>query len=83
MAAYEHHKSKEAGKNPNLHRGSALGMINFGAPSGIDNGDYVTSEADSGSNIVPDASFIETTVQISNNGKTSNPIFQMDWGYFA
>ncbi|XP_055814901.1 putative high mobility group B protein 11 isoform X3 [Solanum dulcamara] len=83
MAAYEQHKNMETTKNPNLHRGLAPSMINFGAPSGIDHGLIVTSQADTRNNIVPDASFIESTVQISNNGKTSNPIFQMDWGYFA
>lgn len=83
MAVYEQHKNKETTTNPNLHRGLVLSMINFGAPSGNDHGYHVTSQADTGSNILPNASFIESTVQISNNGKTSNPIFQMDWGYFA
>ncbi|TMW85523.1 hypothetical protein EJD97_023018 [Solanum chilense] len=83
MAAYEQHKNKETTTNPNLHRGLAPSMINFGAPSGIDHGYHVTSQAYTGSNILPNASFIESTVQILNNGKTSNPIFQMDWCSFA
>lgn len=73
-AAYEQHKNKETTTNPNLHRGLVPSMINFGAPSVID---HVTSQADTGSNIIPDAAFIESTVQIPNNGKTSNPIFQL------
>ncbi|XP_049351326.1 high mobility group B protein 9-like [Solanum verrucosum] len=80
MAAYEQHKKKETKTNPNLHSGLAPSMINFGAPSVID---HVTSQADTGSNIIPDAAFIESTVQIPNNNKTSNSIFQMDWGFFA
>ncbi|KAJ8572790.1 hypothetical protein K7X08_009301 [Anisodus acutangulus] len=84
MAAYKQPKNKETAKDENLHHnGSAPSMINFGAPSGIDNGYYVTSQADTGSNIVPDASFIESTVQILKNTKPGEPIFQMDWGYFA
>ncbi|CAN4110946.1 unnamed protein product [Withania somnifera] len=83
MAACEQHKNKETANNPNLHSGLAPSMINFGEPSGIDNQYHVTSQADTGSSIVPDASFIESAIQISNSGNTSNPIFQMDWGYFA
>ncbi|KAM3377973.1 putative high mobility group B protein 11 isoform X1 [Capsicum galapagoense] len=83
MAAYEHVKNKETANSPNLHRVLAPSMIDFGAPSGIDDRYYVTSQADTVSNTVPDASFIESTVQISDNGNSSNPTFQMDWGYFA
>ncbi|CAN4108920.1 unnamed protein product [Withania somnifera] len=82
MAAYEQHKNKESANNPNLQSGLAP-MINFGEPSGIDNGYYVTLQADTRSSIVPDASFIESTIQIPHNGNASNPIFLMDWGYFA
>ncbi|XP_060167310.1 putative high mobility group B protein 11 isoform X1 [Lycium barbarum] len=83
MAAYNQHKNKETAKDQNLHRGLSPSMVNFGAPSGIDNGYYVSPQADTGSNIVPDASFMESTVQITKNGKPSDPIFQMDWGYLA
>ncbi|XP_016538814.1 putative high mobility group B protein 11 isoform X4 [Capsicum annuum] len=83
MAAYEHVKNKETANSPNLHRVLAPSMIDFGAPSRIDDRYYVTSQADTVSNTVPDASFIESTVQISDNGNSSNPTFQMDWGYFA
>ncbi|XP_010313586.1 putative high mobility group B protein 11 isoform X2 [Solanum lycopersicum] len=80
MAAYEQHKNKETTTNPNLLSGLTPSMINFGAPSVID---HVTSQGDTGSNIIPDASFTESTVQRPNSGKTSNPIFQMNWGYLA
>ncbi|MCD7448619.1 hypothetical protein HAX54_044873 [Datura stramonium] len=83
MAAYKQRNSKETANDQNLHRASAPSIIKFGAPSGIDNGYYVSSQADTGSNIVPDASFIESTVQILKNSKPGDPIFQMEWGYFA
>nr|XP_016451047.1 PREDICTED: putative high mobility group B protein 11 isoform X1 [Nicotiana tabacum] len=84
MAAYKQHTKKGTVKDQNSYSSSALSYINFGAPPETDNAYYVTLQADAGSDIVPDESLIESTVQMLENANPSDPISQIDnWGCFT
>ncbi|OIT36322.1 hypothetical protein A4A49_29178 [Nicotiana attenuata] len=84
MSAYKQRTKKETVKDQNSYSSSALSFINFGAPPETDNAYYVTLQTDAGSDIVPDESLIESTVQMLENANQSDPIFQMDnWGCFT